>query len=210
MTERFPAERVILFPNGVDYEHFHRERSLKDCPEDMKSIVTSGNPIIGYHGALAKWIDYDLLNALAEEMPDWNIVLIGWDYDGSLRALRTRSNITYLGLKTYNELPSYSVWFDVALIPFKTGDIAQSTSPIKLYEYMALNKPTVVTRDLIECHGYKSVFIARDKDDFIEKVEAALRSKDDPEFIRNADGEARANTWQNRAALLDATICKYS
>ncbi|MGA2465981.1 MAG: glycosyltransferase, partial [Thermodesulfobacteriota bacterium] len=171
MTKRFPEEKVILNPNGVEYEHFHITKDAGGCPNDIKQIVGEGKPIIGYFGALAKWIDYELLNFVAENRQNWNIVLIGWNYDNTMKQLKDFPNIKYLGLKHYNELPKYGIWFDIATIPFKEGKIAESTSPIKLYEYMALNKPVVATRDLRECYRYKGILIANDKKEFIEKIE---------------------------------------
>lgn len=51
----------------------------------MKNIVNSKKKIIGYFGALASWFDYDLIKELAEEFKDdYEIVLIGIDYDQSL------------------------------------------------------------------------------------------------------------------------------
>ncbi|MEM4326200.1 MAG: glycosyltransferase, partial [Candidatus Pacearchaeota archaeon] len=209
MINRFPQERVILLPNGVEYEHFHIEKKIEECPEDIKNIVLDRKPIIGYHGALARWIDYDLINYIAKKRPDWNIVLIGWNYDGSMNSLHNCHNIYYLGIKQYKELPKYSIWFDVAIIPFKEGDIAKSTSPIKLYEYMAMNKPTVVTKDLIECHRYNGVLIADNREDFIQKLEDALELKDNPEFIKMVDDEAKKNTWQSRAYLITNLMMNY-
>lgn len=206
MTERFPPEMVEIVPNGVDYQHFHIERKMGNCPEDIRPVVLKQRPIIGYHGALAKWIDYGLLNFVAAERPEWNIVLIGWDYDNSMQQLVSRENIIYLGLKNYKELPYYSIWFDAAIIPFIEGEIARATSPIKLYEYMAMNKPVVVTKDLVECQGYRNVLTALNRADFIAKIEKALLLKDDPEFVRATDEEARKCTWQEMVLKIDRKL----
>jgi SAM-dependent methyltransferase len=112
-------------------------------------------------------------------------------------------------LKHYNELPKYGIWFDIAIIPFKEGKIAKSTSPIKLYEYMAMNKPVVVTVDLRECYRYKGILIANDKKEFIEKIEEALMLKDDPSYLKLLDEQARENTWKARAIMIDDYIRKY-
>lgn len=206
MIERFPKEKVMLHQNGVEYEHFHVERKIEECPEDMKSVVEAGKPIIGYYGALARWIDYDLINFIAMSRPDWNIVIIGYDYDQSMLALSKLENIICLGTKDYRELPGYGIWFDAAIIPFREGDVAKSTSPLKLYEYMAMNKPVVVTKDLLECYQYKGVFVARDHNDFLVKLEEALKIKDDAAHMKLIDEEAQSNTWIERAAVLDKAM----
>lgn len=206
MIEGFPKEKVILHPNGVEYGHFHIKKNLVECPEDMKRVVGEGEPIIGYYGSLARWIDYGLINFIAKSRPDWNIVIIGYDYDRSMISLNKMENIICLGTKDYRELPGYGIWFDAAIIPFREGDVAKSTSPLKLYEYLAMNKPVVVTKDLLECYRHKGVFVANDHNDFITKLEEALRLKDDPEYIKLLDEEARQNTWKERAVVLEKAM----
>ena len=212
MLERFPEEKVVYLPNGVEYEHFKVNKDLDKINDYMKSIVLQGKPIIGYYGALANWIDYELLICAALNHPDWNFVLIGVDYEGSLQKYLHKfpSNIYFLGHIPYKELPWYAIWFDVALIPFKKGEIAQATSPIKMYEYMALNKPIVATEDLIECYGYKGVFISKNEcDDFSEKIQQALEVKDSEEIIKELDKIAKENTWEKRVERLLEYIKRY-
>lgn len=212
MLKRFPVEKVLYLPNGVEYEHFKVKKDLEKINDYMRSIVLQGKPIIGYYGALANWIDYELLMCVAQKHPDWNFILIGVDYEGSLQKYLDRfpSNIYFLGHIPYKDLPWYAVWFDVALIPFKKGDIAKSTSPIKMYEYMALNKPIVATEDLIECYGYKGVFISKNEcNDFSEKILQALEVKDNEEIIKELDRVARENTWEKRVETLLEYIKRY-
>lgn len=200
MINRFPKERVIYLPNAVDFEHFNIERDYSSIPESIKILIDKS--IIGYFGALASWLDYDLINYIATSNPQWNIVLIGLDYDGSLKNLKNLENIHYLGVVDYKELPKYAVWFDVAIIPFKEGDIAKATSPIKLYEYMALGKPVVFTKDLDECKLYKTPIMAENKEDFVEKLKLALELAKNPEFVKTVKEEAKQNTWESRVETL--------
>ncbi|NPA33495.1 MAG: glycosyltransferase family 1 protein [Chlorobi bacterium] len=197
--EYMPPEKVLLIENAVDYNHFHISRDPNNVPSRLKSIVEQKKPIIGYYGAIAPWIDIDLINEVASRRKDWNFVLIGPDYDGqTTKKIKKLQNIHYLGPVDYQELPNYAIWFDVATIPFKRGEIAKTTSPIKLYEYMALNKPIVSTADMDECKKYRSPLIAHDTNDFILQIERALQLKDDPEYLRLVDEEARRNTWEAR------------
>lgn len=208
MVEKFPASVIAFVPNAVDYDHFHIKKDMERCPEDIKPVVLSKRPVIGYHGALAKWIDYGLINFIASERPEWNLVLIGWDYDNSMQALAGHKNIVYLGLKTYRELPLYSIWFDAAIIPFVEGEIAKATSPIKLYEYMAMNKPVVAAKDLVECRGLKGVLSASGSRDFISKIECALELAGDAGFINIVDEEAKANRWEAAAMKIKRRLNK--
>ncbi len=205
MVERLGPENVFYCPNGVDYDHFHVLRNPHDIPGDMKRIIAEGKPVVGYFGALAQWLDYDILNRVARERRDLNFVYIGVDYDGSLKALHRGENVHFLGKKPYPELPRYGTWFDVAVIPFSRGEIADTTSPIKLFEYMALGKP-IVTTDMKECKRYRSVLWAGDAQGFMDALDRALRLREDSDYLALVDREARENTWDARAELFDRVV----
>ena len=59
------------------------------------------------------------------------------------------------------------------IIPFLINDITQATSPLKLFEYMALGKP-IVTTSMNECKKYKSVILADNKEHFVENIDKAI------------------------------------
>jgi hypothetical protein len=103
-------------------------------------------------------------------------------------------------------LPYYALHFDVAIIPFERGDVAKSTSPLKLFEYFALEKPVVVTADLLECRVYPEVFSAETPDGFCMALDEALPQSKNPEFKERLKQLALQNTWQCRAGALDAFI----
>ena len=82
---------------------------------------------------------------------------LGVDYNGAAIDLEKKKNVHNLGAKNYESLPKYANSFSCAMIPFKRGEIAKATSPVKLFAYMAAGLPTVCTRDLQECKGYEFV-----------------------------------------------------
>jgi len=205
-------EDVVLAPNGVCLEDFQNASRPDDLPGDLARIVRRGRPIIGYYGALAEWFDYDLLNACARACPDYSFVLIGPDYDGSARRLPSLRNVFWLGPKDYVTLKQYLRYFDVATIPFRITPITESTSPIKLFEYMAGGKP-VVTTALPECRHYRSVLIGDSREGYIAQLAAALRKRHDPDYLRLLHQEAKENTWDARVdailpLLADAELCR--
>jgi len=201
------AHNCALVTNGVDVAHFSVERDEYPIPAEMQPIVSRGKPVIGYFGALAKWFDYDLVAALATERPEYEIVLIGPDYDGSFQAhpIGRLPNVSFLGAVDYGMLPRYACWFDVASIPFLINEITESTSPIKLFEYMALGLP-VVTTDMPECRKYDSVLIGKDSAGFIAQIDHALVLRADPVYKRTLRREAEENSWASKAEALVALL----
>lgn len=199
-------ENNILAPNAVNLEDFKNHGN--EIGEKIQPIVNKRKPIIGYYGALAKWFDYKLIEELAKEREDYEIVLIGMDYDGSYNQsnLKDYSNISYLGMIDYKDLINYSRYFDVCIVPFIKNDITDSTSPLKIFEYMALEKP-IVTTDINECKNYESCLISKDYDEFIRNIDKALKLEvDNKEYFNILRREAEENTWDNRAELIKEAI----
>jgi glycosyltransferase involved in cell wall biosynthesis len=197
---------ALYLPNGVEYERFAATDLPLPDDDAFNALVAQGKPIAGYYGALASWFDYELLKAVADARPNWNFVLIGVRFDGSLSAtdMLERKNIHYLGPKPYPTLPRYLQRFDVAMIPFLINEITLATSPLKLYEYFAGGRATVTT-PMPECRAYEEVLIAKDAREFVSQLDLALERSRDPAFRAQVQALARHNTWQARAQqALDA------
>lgn len=209
LEERFPANKLLLNENAVDSAHFdHTKSKHAHVPDDLREIVESGRSIVGYYGAVAPWLDYALINKMTLEMPEVEFVFIGVDYNGGLQHLTIRSNVHYLGPKQYAELPNYSAFFDAAIIPFVEGEIAKSTSPVKLFEYMAMGLPTVCTKDLRECRGYEGVLVSQNNNKFIDNIQKAIELRKNTEMRNTLYKQANNNTWVARAKSIDKLIMR--
>lgn len=200
LQQKFPNNKILLCPNAVDVRHFsyRRMQEKPDIPVDMQSVVLEGKKIVGYYGAMAPWLDYDLLNDITLDRPDLNFVFIGIDYNDGLKNLILRDNVHFLGAKNYFDLQDYSKLFDCAVIPFKRGDIAKSTSPVKLFEYMAMGIPTVCTQDLKECEGYNYVYMSSNRQEFMKNIDKAILDRVNNKAVRTLVKQAEANTWDAR------------
>lgn len=195
---------ALYLPNGVDVEFIRQVLSSRQrVPVDLRGILSQHQPIVGYSGALANWFDYDLLRSLALARPDYQFVLIGVDYDGSLAQSRILDlpNVNWLGMKPYQQLFNYVRHFDVAVIPFKVNEITLATSPIKLFEYAACQKP-VVTTALPECKLYPQVLTSDSTEQYLRNLDLALSQKDDPALIHELDDLAGQNSWTNRVMMV--------
>jgi len=203
---KFRKKNFQLVTNGVVFEHFREiENSI---PKEMEVVVNQKKPIIGYYGALASWFDYKVIKEVANLRKDWNIVLIGWDYDGTFgnSGLKKLKNVFVVPPVDYHRLPLYAQWFDVCMIPFQINEVTLSTSPVKLFEYMALGKP-IVTTPMPECKKYKSVIIAENNaKDFAKKVEEGLKLKGDAKYEALLKKEALENTWEKKAEDINKLV----
>lgn len=196
------TEKLVFACNGVDYEHYQNIDNAFKFDETFEQILKQDKPIIGYYGAFASWFDYDMVSNLAKQRPEYNIVLIGSKYDDSLEKsnIEKLENVYFLGTKDYKILKNYASKFNICTVPFLINDITKATSPLKIFEYMALEKP-IVTTAMDECKKYKSIFIANNKEEFIELIDKALKlnREKNEEYYEILKKEALENTWDSKA-----------
>ena len=192
------ARRAIYSPNAGDYAFFCASSEAPPAPEAADAAARF-SCTLGYYGALAKWFDYSLLLEAAGARPDWLFLLVGMDYDGSLpeSGLLALPNVRWIPPQPYERLPSFLRVFDLAMIPFVLNEITRSTSPVKLFEYMAAEKPILCSR-MSECRRYRSVALYADTKDFLRKAEILLRHRGDPAYRALLREEALENTWAAR------------
>lgn len=210
IVEKRGTEKLAFSSNGVDYEHFQDIDLSYKFEEDFENILKQNKPIIGYYGALASWVDYDLIKYLAENRPNYNIVFFGVKYDGEYdkSGVDSLKNVYFLGKREYKVLKNYASRFSVCTIPFKVNNITKSTSPVKLFEYMAIQKP-IVTTEMDECKKYKSVMIAKNKEEFVKLVDKAIGLSDNVEYKKELKKEACENTWSQKAKIIVELLKKY-
>jgi len=169
------------FPSSVDRAHFAQALEMGDEPEDMKAIP---HPRIGFYGVVDERMDLDLIAAVADARPEWQLVVVGPVVKVSEADLPRRSNLHWLGGKTYAELPAYLGSWDIAMMPFAINESTRFISPTKTPEYLAGGRPVVSTPivDVIRHYGeMDAVRIAATAEEFVREAEACLALAADPE-----------------------------
>jgi teichuronic acid biosynthesis glycosyltransferase TuaH len=191
---------LAYIPNGVDITHFRDARHAKTpLSGPFLDFRRRHRKVVGYFGAIAPWLWFDLMVQLSEKLKDVGFVYIGPDYSGCVRRLPRGNNVLYLGAVDYDILPAYGLRFDVCFIPFASGELAKTTSPLKLYEYFALEKPVVVTADMKECTAFPEVFSGADLSTLIRAFEEAFVACGLSTYRESVLRLAHANTWDVRA-----------
>jgi glycosyltransferase involved in cell wall biosynthesis len=154
------------------------------------------------------WIDFSLISTIAQCHPEWSIVLIGRS-KLDIGMVCKEKNIRFLGIKDFNNLPQYSKYFDVALIPFKINELTLSSNPLKMFEYLASGLP-VVSVNIPEVARYGNlVKIANTPEQFMEKINEALLDNDVMKKRYRSDA-VEDQTWDNRLEVISDIIMTHS
>lgn len=138
IANKFPRCKTMYLPHGVDTELFTSPTSRAD------DFPQNGKPVAGFYGSLSSWLDYELINQVASNLPNWDFVFIGPN-ELPYYPLPKLNNIHYLGAKPHYTLASYSQHWQASLLPFKFNQQIQACNPLKLREYLAAGSPIVAT-----------------------------------------------------------------
>ncbi|MGE5567346.1 MAG: UDP-galactopyranose mutase [Parcubacteria group bacterium] len=208
-------KNIHPFPSSVDRAHFAQARSIVEEPNDMVQLP---RPRLGFYGVVDERMDLELLAAVADARPEWQLCIVGPVVKIDPADLPNRANIHYLGGKKYEELPFYLAGWDVALMPFAINESTKFISPTKTPEYLAGGRPVVSTpiTDVVRHYGdLDGVRIASSHDEFIAECEMALRlAAEGGEWLEAVDKCLAELSWdatqQQMADLIEDAIDAHS
>lgn len=187
--------KIIEISNGIDTNLFSVKNINKEgIPKDLKRCK---HPIIGYVGILQERFDLTLFKFLVENNPEYSFVIIG-----KIKQFRNfkfninSPNLFMLGLKPYSEIPHYIYNFDICIIPHKIDSMTNYMNPMKIYEYLAMDKPVVTTSigGIEEVSQY--CLVAHDYGEFNTMLKNAISigvHRFSEEKLRNISWETKAN-----------------
>lgn len=144
---RWPGARTLLFPNGVDLDHFVRQ------PADGALRQSLGIPadvaVVGYGGNFGRAQALHQVVEAAACMVDRPVVflLMGAgpcrpDVEARVRELGL-ANVRILDPVPRADLPALQSLWDVSVVPLADAGLMQESRPSKMFELMAMEVPFV-------------------------------------------------------------------
>lgn len=192
---------ITLMENGVD-------SIFIQPPTPLPSKLDDTRPRIGYIGYITPRTDIDLLETVATNRPEWDLIIAGPIHDidvSKLSRLRRLGNVTYIEYVPYSEMPKLIATLDVCLIPHKDTKLSQAMSPLKLFQYAGSGRPIVSTRISGIERFQNHLYISENSDAFLENIENALEHHD----INGAErliSATQSETWEERIAAMFSDI----
>ncbi len=189
------AEREAhLLPNAYNSRIFR-----PGVPAARPADLPKGHRIALYVGALwGGWLDWGLVQRAAEALPETRFVFVG-DHRKEGRSLP--SNCVFLGLRPQRSLPAYLAHSELAFLPWRANAVTRATSPLKVYEFVAMGLP-VVAPAIETLRGIPGVTLAEDHMGFVEEAREAGRSRLGQEVRLAMSAFAAKNSWVQRVDAL--------
>ncbi len=204
--------KIIVAPDGVDLEQFSLSMSQEEARRQLN--LPLDQHIVMYTGSiyLYDWKGVDVLLAAAEFLSSDTVIILVGGSETEIKTLKQNiktDNVMLIGRQPHNSIPLYLRAADVLVLPNKSGAAhsEQYTSPLKLFEYMASDRPIVASdlpalREIL--NERNAALVAPDSSAAIAGgVKQVLSEPAWAERLaRQARQDARQYSWLHRAEII--------
>jgi glycosyltransferase involved in cell wall biosynthesis len=201
--------KICVSPNGTDLDSFLPHQSQTTARQKLNLPLEK--PIVLYSGHLQDYKGIPTILEVASSLPHYQFMLVGgWPQDmervRSICEARQLTNVQLTGHVPQSDLPTYLYAADVLLLPTsQTWKLANTTCPLKLFDYMAVKKPIVAsalpTIQTILRDRHNALLVQ--PDDPRSFKEAITTLIDHSSVAQTLAGQAHQDvqqyTWENRA-----------
>jgi glycosyltransferase involved in cell wall biosynthesis len=210
-----PRNLIKVIRAGIDIDKF--DPDIKGDSIRQKYKISKKDVVIFFMG----WLyNFSGLKETALKLGETNhdslkmlIVGEGDAYDelkGIQEDHKLQDRIILAGKKSYQEIPDFIAAADICILPaYPWEPIMQDIVPIKLYEYMAMKKPVIVTRlpGVIKEFGNNNGLAYVDKpEDVIEKAISLISTTDITDLGAKARQFVENNSWRRITDEFESTL----
>ena len=173
-------EKKFILPNGTNIFSLASQN-------DYENI--SGKYIVGYVGAFEYSMAIEQIIDVAEKLPHFNFLLVGAgrDFISIKEDVKRRNldNVIFTGALSHQEAMKMVQKMDLCLNLFKKTNVSHAVSPLKLFEYLAFQKPIISTRlSEVERINEDFIYFADSVDEIVEQIKYISTHRD--EALRKA------------------------
>jgi glycosyltransferase involved in cell wall biosynthesis len=146
VAERLAREnpRTRHFPHAVDRAWWDANKDR--TPPECERIPA---PRLVYTGVCGERLDFELVEALARELPGWSLVFVGPPLQTAERiaALAARCpNVHFVGGRPVEDLAGWIASADALMFPYVLDELQRNVGlPIKFFEYAVSGHPILAT-----------------------------------------------------------------
>ena len=203
------ADQVMVAPDAVDLNQFSK---IKESKEELRIKINlpPDKNLIVYTGHLYKWKGVQTLADSSKYLSDRElIVIIGGTKDDIVKFKNKNQdlkNILIVGHLPQHEIPAYLKAADILVLPNSAKDTISKvyTSPLKLFEYMAAQKPIIASdlpslREIL--NDSNSVLTEPDNPEKLaENIKLLLSNRElSDKIARQSYYDVGFYTWEKRA-----------
>lgn len=198
--------KMMPYPNGIDIRRF----SNANGGEIRRRYGLEDSKVVIYIGTLDKIRRLDVLihafSKVRENKENVKLLMIG---DGTDKPnlerladnLGIKDNVVFTGQVHFDEVPNYIAAADMGVSPVPPLDFYKLSSPIKMFEYMAMGKPVVANEEIPEQKGVieesgGGILVKFEDESFANGI---IKLLDDPESAKEMGRKGKEWVVKNRS-----------
>ncbi len=200
------GDTIIVAPDGVALQMF--DISLSQDEARRATGLPRDRQIVMYTGHLYSWKGADVLARAAQYIPSALFVFVGGTKE-DVKVFSERysqDNVHILGHQRYENIPQYLKAADVLVLPNTVEKKISNlyTSPLKLFEYMAVKRPIIASdlpslREILN-EEMAAFFHPGDPEDLANRIGGMLSNVEQATFLASRAREAvSVYSWNTRA-----------
>lgn len=191
-----PAEKLTLLRNG-----YHA--GWQAAPDTRKP---DGRLNIGYFGTIGRWFDFPLLLQSLDVFPGIEYHLYGPAENGM--QIPAHDRIHLHGVLPHAQIPEKAADLDVLMMPFQLNDIVRSVDPVKLYEYLFLQRSILCVR-YPEIERYEPfVCFYETPQEYMDQIRGLMENSSLRYTAEDAQAFLQDNSWSCRATAAAERLTK--
>lgn len=181
---------VHLLPNAADSK----------MSQVFEQVDKKGKNVFGYVGMIDSWFDFEAVRKIALSNPDCTIKLVG----PCNAKEEMPENVEYIGRVPKEEVNKWIASFDVCLYPFVKDEFLDTINPVKIYEYLYMNKPVIAVSSM-ETRGFVPYVHCYEGDEELVKL-ANQELKAPFSDIHKLNEFASSNSWEQRIIYIETQV----
>jgi glycosyltransferase involved in cell wall biosynthesis len=202
-----------IWNSGVDKDKFDPKKYEESGKELRKKFHLENKIILIYHGVFAPHRGLrrmvNSFSIIIKKYPQIVLFLLGEgevkkDLEKIIKKKNLEKNIILFGPVDHNEVPKYISMADVGIIPLPNHYFWNTQSPLKLLEYLSMEKPLIITdipahKEVIKNNPLAFYISHPNEIEFLRAIEKVISNKKQLKFL-GRDGRKiilKDYTWDN-------------
>ena len=207
------VDKITVVPNGADINKFAVKEEYKKKAEELKEKLHLSDNVIMYAGYMDQingMSDFaNVIPSMITKNPDTSFIFIGHgpEEDRIIALSKKYPQVKFLPMVPYDEMPIYYQMCDLFIIPRPSTISAETVTPLKLLEVMAMEKPVLGSdvggiAEVIK-HGENGYLFEKGNMESFKKTLLEVLDADNTQIGKNARKTIVENyTWDMSAKIL--------
>lgn len=195
-------DKIIVLNNAIQLPR-EIDEPLPESLNGYSQMITRLENVFMYVGTISEWFNFDLVLSMLANNPLANVVLIG----PNEVAIPNHDRIHYIGTVERKYIFQFLKLADCLIMPFKVNELIRSVNPVKLYEYIYMDKPIIAPKYEETEQFEPFIYTYSDNKQFdklcLNLVNKKLESKNTHDanlmFVKN-------NVWENRTYVVETKL----